>query len=59
MSQAKRPREPFNSLSHLIGAALALPAAGLLVAKADSPAKAIAFAVYGLSLFFMLAASGM
>jgi len=59
VSPAKRPREPFNSVSHLIGAALALPAAGVLVAKADTPAKAIAFAIYGASLFFMFSASGM
>lgn len=51
-------REPFNSLSHLAGAAIALPAAVMLVARADTPAKAIAFAIYGASLFFMMAASG-
>ena len=58
MSLAKRLREPFNSASHLIGAAIALPAAGLLVASGDTPAKVIAFAIYGASLFFMLSASG-
>ena len=59
MNLKARLREPFSSISHLAGAAVALPAVGLLVAiGGNSPTKAFAFAVYGLSLLFMFAASG-
>jgi hemolysin III len=52
-------REPFNSISHLIGAALTLPAACFLIARGgDTPVKILSFAIYGISLFFMFGASG-
>ncbi|MGB4586132.1 MAG: hemolysin III family protein [Rectinemataceae bacterium] len=58
-------REPFNSISHLAGAALALPASLILIAAGGAgaasghrPATLIALAVYGLSLFTLFAASG-
>ncbi|MDP2791830.1 MAG: hemolysin III family protein [Rectinemataceae bacterium] len=58
-------REPFNSISHLVGAALALPASLILMLKGGasaasgtSAAPSIALATYGLSLFTLFAASG-
>ena len=58
-------REPFNSISHLAGAALALPASLILMLAglagytggAGLP-KPVSLAVYGLSLFTLFAASG-
>lgn len=52
-------REPFNGISHLAGAALAL--AGmviLLVRGGDQPVKLVALLVYGLSLVGLFLASG-
>lgn len=52
-------REPFNSLSHLAGAAITLPAIGFLLASGGNAfAKTLSFSIYGASLFFMFAASG-
>jgi hemolysin III len=55
-------REPFNSISHLAGAALALPASLILIAAGGAgfagAAKLVSLAVYGLSLFTLFAASG-
>jgi len=52
-------REPFNSLSHLAGAIITLPAVCVLLGRGgDNSAKTISFAIYGISLFFMFAASG-
>ncbi|HWR12529.1 MAG TPA: hemolysin III family protein [Rectinemataceae bacterium] len=54
-----RIREPFNSLSHLAGAALALPAVGCLLARgAGSFRGTLSIAVYGLSLLTLFMASG-
>lgn len=53
-------REPFNGISHLAGAVITLPAVGILLARGGGdPAKIISFAIYGASLFFMFAASGL
>ncbi|HWP69161.1 MAG TPA: hemolysin III family protein, partial [Rectinemataceae bacterium] len=53
-------REPFNGISHFAGAAITLPAVGILLARGGGdPAKIISFAIYGASLFFMFAASGL
>ena len=53
-------REPFNSLSHFSGAAAALPAVGFLLASGGGAlAKYLSFSIYGASLIFMFAASGM
>jgi hemolysin III len=53
-------REPFNSISHLSGAAIVIPAAGILLVRGgDTSTKAIPFAIYGISLFFMFLASGL
>jgi hemolysin III len=53
-------REPFNAISHLIGAAAALTGAGLLIARGwSTPGRTIAFAIYGLSLVVMFGASGL
>lgn len=53
-----RFREPFNGVSHLAGACLALAGLGLLVAKAwYVPEKRISLAVYGASLTLMFSAS--
>ena len=52
-------REPFSALSHLVGAALALPAVGLLLAWGGrTPTRQAALLVYGMSLFALFAASG-
>ncbi len=52
-------REPFNSLSHLGGAALALPATVfLLVLGRGDAARTWSFAVYGASLIFLFLSSG-
>ncbi len=53
-----RFREPFNGLSHLIGAYVALGGLILLVARSwAEPEKRLSLAVYGASLTLMLAAS--
>lgn len=52
--------ERFNSVSHLIGAALALPGFALLVvvaARQGDPWKIVSFSVYGASLFLLYATS--
>jgi hemolysin III len=54
----KKLREPVNSLTHWVGAILALVGLiVLLVIGWDSPAKAISLAVYGVSLIVMFSAS--
>ena len=54
----KSIREPVNSLTHWAGAALALLGAVLLLVLGwNTPAKALSFAVYGLSLIGMFSAS--
>lgn len=54
-----RIREPFNSLSHLAGAALALPAAGwLLLRGAGSLLGTLSLLVYSLCLLTLFTASG-
>jgi hemolysin III len=54
----KQFREPFNGLSHLVGAYVALGGMILLVARAwYEPEKRVSLAVYGASLTLMLAAS--
>ncbi len=53
-------REPFNGLSHLAGAALALIGlVGLLAWGGDRPGKVVALLVYGLSLVGLFLASGL
>lgn len=54
-----RIREPFNSLSHLAGAALALPAASwLLLRGAGSLIGTLSLLVYSLCLLTLFTASG-
>ncbi|HEY9053503.1 MAG TPA: hemolysin III family protein [Rectinemataceae bacterium] len=53
-------REPFNAWSHLAGAAVAFPASiALVLSKGRDPASTAAYSLYGASLVFMLAASGL
>jgi hemolysin III len=55
-----RFKHPFSGLSHLFGAALSLVGvAFLLWAAWGDPARVAAFAVYGVSLVFLYAASGL
>lgn len=52
-------REPFNALSHLAGAAAALPGIYLLLVWGGStPARLISLLIYGVSLIGMFLASG-
>jgi hemolysin III len=52
-------REPFNAISHLAGAVAALfGACMLLVWSSGSPARIMAFLIYGLSLVILFGASG-
>lgn len=52
-------REPFNGISHLLGAALALVGTVVLLASAgDQPVTLVALLVYGLSLVGLFLASG-
>lgn len=53
-----RLKHPFCSLSHLFGAGLALVGVVVLLSLARSPLAALAFAMYGLSLVGLYAASG-
>jgi len=54
----KRLREPVNSLTHWIGAALALVGlVALLIVGWSIPAKVISLAIYGVSLVFLFSAS--
>jgi hemolysin III len=54
----KKLREPVNSLTHWVGAALALIGLiALLIVGWDTPAKVISLTVYGLSLIAMFSAS--
>jgi hemolysin III len=51
-------REPVNSITHWVGAALALAGLiALLIIGWDTPAKIISLTVYGLSLMAMFSAS--
>lgn len=51
-------REPVNSLTHWVGAILALIGLiALIIIGWDTPAKIISFAIYGVSLIFMFSAS--
>ena len=52
-----RFREPFNAWSHLVGLVLAAAGTGLLLTRADTPSRLLAFAVYGGSLILLYAAS--
>ena len=53
-------REPFNAVSHLTGAVMAVPAAVLLlVSGATHISQTIALAVYGFSLIGLFLASGL
>lgn len=55
-----RFKHPFSGLSHLFGAVLALVGVTFLLCAAwGSPARVAAFAVYGVSLIFLFAASGL
>lgn len=52
-------KEPFNAISHFAGAAAALVGSiTLLVWGGSTPARTIAFLVYGLSLVILFGASG-
>jgi hemolysin III len=52
-------REPFNAISHITGAVAALVGACLLLAwGATTPARSMAFIIYGLSLVVLFGASG-
>jgi hemolysin III len=52
-------REPFNAISHLAGAVAALfGSCMLLVWGSSTPARTIAFLIYGLSLLVLFGASG-
>ena len=42
-----RFREPFNAWSHLVGLVLAAAGTGLLLTRADTPSRWLAFSVYG------------
>jgi hemolysin III len=54
----KKLREPVNSLTHWIGAILALAGLiGLLVVGWGTPAKVISLIIYGASLIFLFSAS--
>lgn len=55
----KTLREPFNALSHLFGAALAIAATVVLLARADAPTATVTFAIYGLGLIVLFTASGL
>lgn len=58
----RRFREPDNGLTHAVGAALAVIAAVVLIALAiptQSPRHIIAFAIFGLSLIGLYAASAL
>ena len=52
-----RFREPFNAWSHLVGLVLAAAGTGLLLTRADTPSRWVAFTVYGGSLILLYAAS--
>jgi hemolysin III len=52
-----RFREPFNTWSHLVGLVLAAVGTGLLVARADTPSRLLAFVVYGGSLILLYGTS--
>lgn len=58
VSLVARLKHPFCSLSHLLGAALALVGTGILLAMARSPLAVAAFSIYGLSLVGLYSASG-
>ena len=54
----KKLREPVNSLTHWVGAALALAGLiALLIVGWGTPAKVFSLVVYGLSLVFLFSAS--
>lgn len=54
----KKLREPVNSLTHWVGALLALAGLiALLIVGWDTPAKVVSLMVYGLSLIAMFSAS--
>jgi hemolysin III len=54
----KKLREPVNSITHWVGAALALIGLiALLIVGWSTPAKIISLAIYGLSLIFLFSAS--
>ena len=56
----KKLREPVNSLTHWVGAALALAGLiALLIVGWGTTAKVISLVVYGLSLVFLFSASAM
>src|SRR3954449_7817087 len=52
-----RFREPFNAWSHLVGLVLAAAGTGLLLSRADTPGRWVAFTVYGGSLILLYTAS--
>ncbi len=52
-----RPREPFNAGSHLVGLLLAIGGTWFLLRGAQDRTQLLAFAVYGLTLILLYAAS--
>jgi hemolysin III len=59
LSSNLKIREPFNAISHLIGAVSALVASALLLCNnATTPARTIAISIYCLSLVVLFGASG-
>ncbi len=52
-----RPREPFNTWSHLVGLVLAVTGTWFLLQVAQSTTQRVAFGIYGATLVLLYAAS--
>ena len=52
-----RPREPFNTWSHLVGLVLAVAGTWFLLRVAQGTTQAVAFGIYGATLVLLYAAS--
>ncbi len=52
-----RPREPFNTWSHLVGLLLSVAGTWFLLRVARGPTQALAFGIYGTTLVLLYAAS--
>ncbi len=52
-----RPREPFNTWSHLVGLVLAVAGTWFLLRVAHGTTQAVAFGIYGATLVLLYAAS--